>query len=298
MVTAKPFVKWAGGKRSLLAQLDDLLPENFKEQQNVTYVEPFVGGGAMLFHMLDNYRNIKRAVINDVNTDLIHCYQFIKNKPYELIERLDCIERNFKKYGPEKYEELYYYYREQFNDTIIQKDERAVLFILLNHTCFNGLFRVNSNGKFNVPFGKYSNIYLYDEKVILKDHRLLNSIDLVIRAPGDYRMVERNLRRYVNAFVYFDPPYRPLSETSSFRAYSNSPFGDIQQVELKEFCDKLSERGCQIMLSNSDSKTEDGNSYFEKLYEGYTFRRLYAPRYISASSEKRRKYAEVLIRNY
>jgi DNA adenine methylase len=297
-IPAKPFVKWAGGKGNLLQKLEALLPTDFDDLKNVTYIEPFVGGGAMLFHMLQRHKCITRAVINDINADLIRCYQLIANNPQILIDRLKNIENNYFSVDFPARKELFYAYRDQYNSEGIHPDERAALFIFLNHTCFNGLYRVNAAGKFNVPYGRYKKPVICNKEVIMADHRLLNSIELMIRQPGDYKLVRQNLSRNHPNFVYFDPPYRPLNDTSSFREYSNDPFDDIQQEELKEFCDRLSNKNCLIMLSNSDSKTENGDSYFEKLYQGYRFERIMAPRFINANGEKREKLAEVVIRNY
>lgn len=297
-VVAKPFVKWAGGKGNLLQKLEALLPTDFDDLESVTYIEPFVGGGAMLFHMLQRHKCIRRAVINDINADLIRCYQLIANSPQILIDRLKNIENNYYSMDFPARKELFYAYRDQYNSEGIHPDERAALFIFLNHTCFNGLYRVNAAGKFNVPYGRYKKPVICNKEVIMADHRLLNSVELIIRQPGDYKLVRQNLSRNHPNFVYFDPPYRPLNDTSSFREYSNNPFDDIQQEELKVFCDRLSNQNCLIMLSNSDSKTENGDSYFEKLYQGYRFERIMAPRFINANGEKREKLAEVVIRNY
>ena len=297
-VTAKPFVKWAGGKGNLLQKLEMLLPNDFDDLENVTYIEPFVGGGAMLFYMLRKHRCIRRAVINDINPDLIRCYQLIANDPQILIDRLKNIENNYFSVDFPARKELFYAYRAQYNSDGIHPDERAALFIFLNHTCFNGLYRVNTAGKFNVPYGRYRKPVICNEELIMEDHRLLNSIDLVIRQPGDYKLVRLNLSKNHPNFVYFDPPYRPLLGSSNFKSYSNSPFGDEQQVELKLFCDWLSQRNCQIMLSNSDSKDQNDVCYFEELYEGYYFRRILAPRFINADPEKRNELEEIVIRNY
>lgn len=296
MCKAKPFVKWAGGKGLLLPKLEELLPANFDELQNVTYVEPFVGGGAMLFHMLRTHKNITRAVINDINPDLIHCYELIVNNPYALIDRLKTLESHY--YHQKDRRTLYYECRERFNCDDISADERAALFIFLNHTCFNGLYRVNANGKFNVPHGRYVHPLICNEELIMKNHELLNSIDFVICTPGDYKQVLRRLSVNHPNFVYFDPPYRPLINESNFKEYSNVPFNDQQQEELKEFCDRLGARNCMVMVSNSDSLNLDGTSYFEQLYEGYDFQRILAPRFINADPAKRMKRTEVLIRNY
>ena len=297
-VVAKPFVKWAGGKGNLLQKLEALLPTDFDDLENVTYIEPFVGGGAMLFYMLQRHKCIRRAVINDINADLIRCYRLIANDPQILIDRLKNIENNYYSVDFPARKELFYAYRDQYNSEGIHADERAALFIFLNHTCFNGLYRVNTAGKFNVPYGRYKRPVICNEELIMADHRLLNSVELVIRQAGDYKFVRQNLSRNHSNFVYFDPPYRPLNDTSSFKEYSNDPFDDIQQEELKEFCDRLSNQNCLIMLSNSDSKTENGDSYFEELYQGYRFERIMAPRFINANGEKREKLTEVVISNY
>jgi DNA adenine methylase len=297
-VVAKPFVKWAGGKGNLLQKLEALLPTDFDDLEDVTYIEPFVGGGAMLFHMLQRHKCITRAVINDINADLIRCYQLIAKDPQTLIDRLKNIENNYFRVEFHARKELFYAYRDQYNSEGIHPDERAALFIFLNHTCFNGLYRVNAAGKFNVPYGRYKKPVICNEELIMADHRLLNSVELVIRQPGDYKLIRQNLSRNHVNFVYFDPPYRPLNATSSFKEYSNNPFEDRQQEELRHFCDKLSAQNCLILQSNSDSKTEDGNSYFEALYEGYDIQRILASRFINADPEKRKKLTEVVIRNY
>ena len=297
-VVAKPFVKWAGGKGNLLQKLEALLPTDFDDLENVTYIEPFVGGGAMLFHMLQRHKCIRRAVINDINADLIRSYKLIANDPQTLIERLKNIENNYYSVEFPARKELFYAYRDQYNSEGIHPDERAALFIFLNHTCFNGLYRVNAAGKFNVPYGRYKKPVICNEELIMADHHLLNSVELVIRQPGDYKLVRQNLSRNHPNFVYFDPPYRPLNATSSFKEYSNDPFEDRQQEELKQFCDRLSAHSCLIMQSNSDSKTEDGKSYFEALYEGYDIQRVLASRFINADPDKRKKLTEVVIRKY
>ena len=297
-IVAKPFVKWAGGKGNLLQKLEALLPTDFDDLENVTYIEPFVGGGAMLFHMLQHHKCITRAVINDINPDLIRCYQLIANDSQTLIERLKNIENNYYSVDFPARKELFYAYRDQYNSVGIHADERAALFIFLNHTCFNGLYRVNAAGKFNVPYGRYKKPVICNEKLIMADHRLLNSIELVIRQPGDYKLIRQNLSRNHPNFVYFDPPYRPLNATSSFKEYSNNPFEDRQQEELKHFCDRLSAQNCLIMQSNSDSKTENGESYFDALYDEYDIQRVLASRFINADPEKRKKLTEVVIRNY
>lgn len=294
---AKPFVKWAGGKKFILPTLEQNLPVGFGQLKNITYIEPFVGGGAMLFHMLNNYTNIKRVIINDINLDLINCYRMIKDEPQTLIDYLKEYEVLYYSGTIEERNIVYYSLREKYNEDDISSNERAALFIFLNKTCFNGLYRVNNSGKYNVPTGRYKHPLICDKETIMLDHQLLNSVEFHI-LNGDYKQVYKRLSNNHSNFVYLDPPYRPLSTTSYFKEYSNSPFGDTQQEELKQFCDKLTNKGCQFILSNSDSKNEDGSSYFEELYQGYNFSRIYAPRFINALPEKRVKLAEVLIKNY
>ena len=293
-IVAKPFVKWAGGKGNLLEKLEALLPANFDDLQNVTYIEPFVGGGAMLFHMLQQHKCIKRAVINDINPDLIRCYQLIAKTPQILIERLRVIENNYYCVDVSARKELYYAYRYQYNSKGLNLDERAALFVFLNHTCFNGLYRENASGDFNVPFGRYKKPKICNEDVIFAAHRVLSKIEIIC---GDYKKIISHLGRGYN-FVYLDPPYRPLQGSTNFKEYSRSRFGDKEQEELKVFCDRLSSRGCHIMMSNSDSTNDDGTSFFEQLYDGYTINKVFAPRFINAYAEKRKKQAEVIIKNY
>ncbi len=295
---AKPFVKWAGGKGNLLQKLEAMLPANFDDLENVTYIEPFVGGGAMLFFMLQHHKCIRRVVINDINSDLIRCYQLISNAPDLLIDRLKNLNNNYYSVDFPTRKELYYAYRDQYNSDGIHPDERAALFMFLNHTCFNGLYRENAAGKFNVPYGRYKKPVICNEDLIMADYRLLNSVELVIRKPGDYKLVSQNLSKSHTNFIYLDPPYRPLLGSDNFNQYSKSGFGDSEQEELKVFCDRLTQRGCLLMVSNSDSTNEDGSSYFEKLFDGYSFNRILAPRFINAYAEKREKQVEVLITNY
>ena len=293
-VIAKPFVKWAGGKRHLLKKLEALLPPNFDDFQNVTYIEPFVGGGAMLFHMLHHHKCINRAIINDINPVLIRCYQLIAQKPQILIERLSDIEKDYYFADELTRKHLYYAYRDQYNSKGINLDERAALFFFLNHTCFNGLYRENTSGEFNVPFGYYKKPTICNKDVILSAHRVLSKIEIFC---GDYKKVLSHIGKGCN-FIYLDPPYRPLLGSTNFKEYSKSGFGDKEQVELKTICDKLTLNNCHIMMSNSDSTNDDGTSFFEQLYKGYTIDKILAPRFINAYAEKREKQSEIIIRNY
>lgn len=292
---AKPFVKWAGGKGSLIKQLIECLPQNFDEQQNVTYIEPFVGGGAMLFYMLTHYSNIKRAIINDVNEDLINCYLLIKEDPTKLIVLLRSIKDEYYNLDTiEKKMRYYYRIRERYNNDELAIVERAAYFIFLNKTCFNGLYRVNTSGKFNVPFGKYERPNICDEELIMTDHKVLQKVDIY---SGRYKTITKHLDLGYN-FIYIDPPYRPLSGSACFIEYTHNIFNDTEQEKLKVFCDMLTQKGCKIMQSNSNSMDDDGVPYFAKLYNTYTINQILAHRFINAHAGKREKETELLIMNY
>ena len=296
---AKPFIKWAGGKGKLISQLEPLLPIGFSEQEDVCYIEPFVGGGAMLFHMLQNHSNIQRAIINDINKDLINCYRIIKNNPKELIQILNGLQTDYLSAANETKSIIYYEYRNEYNGKgkKLSNTERAALFIFLNKTCFNGLYRVNLKGEFNVPIGRYQNPLICNEDNIWAVHELLKDKNVTILC-GDYKETYEFVNDPEDTFFYFDPPYRPLLGETNFKDYNESPFGDAQQEELRDFCHQLTQDGIKWMQSNSDSRNEDGSSYFENLYEGDHFDILYAPRAINAFANGRGKLTESLIRNY
>ena len=293
-IPAKPFVKWAGGKGNLLTILESQLPADFDSQTKVTYIEPFVGGGAMLFHMLERHQNIRRVVINDINKDLIRCYQLIKEEPQTLIELLRPFEQRYYELDDEEREQYYYEIREKYNEDNLSENERAAYMIFLNITCFRGMYRENASGGYNVPFGHYSKPKICNIDVIMADHEALKKVDIYC---GDYKNVISHLGKGYN-FVYLDPPYRALEGSSNFNQYSRNGFSDKEQMELKDFCDRLTIKGCKVMLSNSYSTNDDGTSYFENLYSGYQADKIYASRYINAYVTKREKQAEILIKNY
>ena len=291
---AKPFVKWVGGKGQLLSQIDSALPKRLFMGKEVTYIEPFVGGGAMLFYMLEKFQNIKKAVINDINKDLIIAYKTVRDNPKELINRLKEIEIEYLALNEEKRKEYFLEKRDLYNTKQLPEIENASLFIFLNRTCFNGLYRVNSKGLFNVPFGKYANPKICDESTILKDSKLLQKVEIL---NSDFE----NTINYIdgNTFFYFDPPYRPLNVTSSFNSYSKESFNDDEQIRLKRFCDKITQKECFLMLSNSDCKSVNPlNVFFDDLYSKYKIERVWASRSVNANSEKRGKLTELLISNF
>lgn len=231
---AKPFVKWVGGKSQLIEQLEALLPADFDKWENVTYIEPFVGGGAMLFYMLQTHSNIESAVINDINSDLTTCYKVVKENPSALVSSLSEIQKEYYALkNEESRKDFFLQMRDRFNTKKLDEIENTTIFFFLNRTCFNGLYRVNKSGLFNVPFGKYERPTICDPTTIYADSELLQKVTIM---TGDF---EKTIEKIgVTNFFYFDPPYRPLSETSYFNDYSKEAFNDEPQIWLNHFCDK------------------------------------------------------------
>lgn len=285
-VKAKPFLKWAGGKTQLLPTIDSFLPDSFRREKDITYIEPFVGGGAMLFFMLQKYPNIKKAIINDINPHLVKTYTTIRDNPYSLIDTLTELQENFRTVGDfEAQKELYLNIRSRFNQESLTDIEESAYMIFLNRTCFNGLYRENSKGGFNVPFGRYSNPTICDESLILADSELLQKVEIL---NGDFARTGDYVDGYT--FFYFDPPYRPLDATSSFNSYVKEAFDDNEQIRLKVFYSSLSLEGCREMLSNSDCKGRNAEDvFFDELYKDFFIERVYAKRNINANASKRGK---------
>lgn len=295
MAKAKPFIKWVGGKGQLIEQLDAQLPADFGNWENVTYIEPFVGGGAMLFYMLQRYPNIKRAVINDINSDLTTCYATVRDNVEELIESLRNYEQLYLALETEEgRKEFYMAARHRYNEKNLDPIENTTLFFFLNRTCFNGLYRVNKKGLFNVPFGRYANPTICDPDTLRKDSELLQKVEIL---TGDFEHTFEYASN--NAFFYFDPPYRPLSDTSSFNDYAKEAFNDDAQIRLKEYCDRIHEAGYKFMLSNSDCKGKnEEDNFFDVLYGAYQIERVLASRSINSNPSKRGKLTEILVHNY
>ena len=293
-VYAKPFLKWVGGKGQLLSSIEKSLPREVFTLSDLTYIEPFVGGGAMLFWALTNIKSIKKAVINDINPDLTNAYLTVRDNVDELIAELKHTQDEYYSLkAEEKRKEFFLAKRERFNIELLGKVENTALFIFLNRTCFNGLFRVNSKGSFNVPFGKYTNPTICDENTLLADSELLQKVEIL---TGDFEQTFSYGTE--NTLFYFDPPYKPLSQTSSFNSYSKEEFGDSEQIRLKRFCDKLNDKGYWWILSNSDVKSKDPeNDFFDSLYSSYQIERVWASRSVNANPEKRGKLTELLITN-
>lgn len=292
---AKPFIKWVGGKTQLLEQLDAQLPAGFSNWKDVTYIEPFVGGGAMLFYMLQQYPNIRHAVINDVNPDLTTCYQVVRDNPEELIVSLMDIQNVYNEIRTEEgRKEFFLAVRERYNEKNLEPLENTTNFFFLNRTCFNGLYRVNKKGLFNVPFGKYTNPQICDPSTIRKDSELLQQVEIL---TGDFEATFEHA--HGKTLFYFDPPYRPLSDTSSFNDYAKEAFNDDAQIRLKEYCDRINDAGYYFMLSNSDCKGKnEEDNFFDVLYGAYHIERVWASRNINANASKRGKLTEILAHNY
>lgn len=269
-----PFVKWVGGKRQLLNEIEKHIPEQFSR-----YYEPFVGGGAVLFHVQP-----KNAVINDSNKELVNLYNVIKESPEELIEDL-------KKH---KNEEKYFYEvrgidREKEKYFELSNIQRASRIIFLNKTCYNGLFRVNSSGEFNSPFGRYKNPNIVNDITIRAVGNYLKNTNIQI-LNTDYEESLSKIRK--GAFVYFDPPYDPISDSSSFTGYTKNGFDKTEQERLKKMCDKLNDKGINFLLSNSSTE------FIRDLYKNYNMFSIKAKRTINSKGDGRGEITEVLVKNY
>lgn len=277
-VTPKPFVKWAGGKRQLIPILNENLPKSFG-----TYFEPFLGGGALLFHMLTE-RNGQKCSISDLNSDLVLAYTTIRDRVDSLITSLKNHEKNYQKDS----QSYYYSVRENNPRSQIEKTSRL---LFLNRTCFNGLYRVNRKGKFNVPLGKYTNPNIVNEENLRSVSNILQASRVSIECR-DFEAVLRTAKK--GDLVYFDPPYQPVSETANFTSYTNKSFSYDDLNRLVDLCINLDEKGCKVLLSNSDSK--EVSDLFSK--KPWNVSRIQANRSINSNSKKRTGHFELLIKNY
>jgi len=278
LVTPKPFVKWAGGKRQLIPILNENLPKTFG-----TYFEPFLGGGALLFNMLTE-RNDQKCSISDLNSDLVLSYTAIRDKIDDLIISLKNHEKNYQKNS----KEYYYSIRESNPRSEIEKTSRL---IFLNRTCFNGLYRVNSKGKFNVPLGKYTNPNIVNEENLRSVSNILRSSRVSIKCR-DFEAILRDAKK--NDLVYFDPPYQPVSDTANFTSYTNKDFTYDDLNRLVELCMKLDSKGCKVLLSNSNSQ-EVTDMFATNPWKIF---KIKANRSINSNSKKRTGHFELLIKNY
>ncbi|MBQ9730116.1 MAG: Dam family site-specific DNA-(adenine-N6)-methyltransferase [Clostridia bacterium] len=290
-----PFVKWAGGKSQVLETLQKNLPQGLGESVD-KYAEPFVGGGALLFALLGQY-HFKEVYVNDNNKELMNAYETIKTAPEKLILKLKEMQEDYNGLNEEGQQAYYYDMREEFNQISLSEKtavKKAALFLFLNKTCFNGLYRVNKSGKFNVPAGKYKNPLICDEENIRKISAAIQNV--TVRACH-YTDVLNFADE--NTFVYFDPPYRPLSKTSGFTAYGDDGFTDKDQKELADLYKTLAGKGVKVMLSNSDPKNiDETDNFFDELYADFTIQRIHAVRMINSDAKKRGNLTELLITNY
>jgi len=278
LVTPKPFVKWAGGKRQFIPILHQNLPEAFG-----TYYEPFLGGGALLFHILTD-KNGQKCSISDLNSDLVLAYTTIRDRIDALISSLKNHEKNYQKDS----KSYYYSVRESNPRNEVEKTSRL---IFLNRTCFNGLYRVNSKGKFNVPLGKYTNPNIVNEENIRAVSSILQTNRISIKCR-DFESVLRDAKK--GDLVYFDPPYQPVSSTANFTSYTTKDFTYDDLTRLAELCLKLDSKECHVLLSNSDSK--EVSDIFAK--KPWKITRIEANRSINSNSKKRTGHFELLIKNY
>lgn len=291
--SAKPFIKWVGGKTQLLDEVRKSLPSNLKDMKDVTYVEPFVGGGAVLFWILQEYPNISRAVINDINAELICTYRAIRNNVDDLILQLSSIQSEYIALDTEARKDYYLEKRALFNSRNISEVETAALFIFLNRTCFNGLYRVNSKGAFNVPHGKYANPKICDEQTLRADSALLQRVEILC---GDFE--QTGAYKGQNTIFYFDPPYRPLTETSAFTSYAKDGFDDNEQRRLGRFIEDIANNGSCFVASNSDPKNVNPDeNFFDALYHKFTIKRVSAARMINSKSDGRGPISEIMVTN-
>ena len=295
---AQPFLKWAGGKRQLMKEIETRLPKNLESYN--TYVEPFIGGGAVLFHLLEKY-DFENVHISDLNPELILCYEMLKLDAKSVIKNLDKLIEAY----PEEIEdrkEVYYKIRTDWNEDVgninslskSKKIKRVSQMLFLNRTCFNGLFRVNRKGEFNVPIGNYKKPSFPKAENLLAVQKALENVNIHLSSF-------ENCESWINdsTFIYFDPPYRPLSETSHFVSYSKGEFDDEDQKKLAETFRSLDKKNVKLLLSNSDPKnTVADDEFFDDLYSEFNIQRVSANRAINSNPSRRGNITELLISNY
>lgn len=293
----KPFIKWAGGKSQLLSDIRRRYP--FEMGVSITkYCEPFIGGGAVFFDIVANF-NMQEILINDINVELINTYTQIKEHIDELIPKLQMLQDVFGSMNSDERKRMYYEKRDYFNfiktkGSEADNVEKAAIFIFLNKTCFNGLYRVNKKGLFNVPMGSYKHPIICDEGNLKNISKLLEKVTIKC---GDYKDCLTFID--INTFVYIDPPYRPLTETAKFTAYCEMQFNDNQQILLGQFVDKVNDIGAKVVISNSDPKNSDEqDDFFDVLYKSYCIERISANRRINCNGGGRGTVSELLISNY
>jgi len=287
---AKPFLKWAGGKTQLLDEIDIRLPKKEIESGHIdTYIEPFVGGGALFFHIAQKYPQFQRFFLFDINHDLVNCYNAIKRNVASIIADLHKLENRYLRSNEKARHDMFYRIRDEFNI-----DRLPAKLIFLNKTCFNGLFRVNKNNEFNVPFGGYKNPTICDEENLYAVSAIVQNAEII---SADFEKSEQYTNKH--CFVYLDPPYRPISRTSSFTSYAKGDFAESDQIRLAGYCKRIHKRGVKFLLSNSDPKNENPTDlFFEKHYGEFKIERAKASRAINCVGAKRGAVNELLVTNY
>ncbi|HOQ05779.1 MAG TPA: DNA adenine methylase [Anaerohalosphaeraceae bacterium] len=293
---AKPFLKWAGGKGQLLDEIGTWLPAEMKYGKVKTYVEPFVGGGAVFFYIAQRYEGIEHFILNDVNEDLIQCYKMVQSRVNDLIKILKEYQKKYTSLSEEKRKDFYLQVRKEFNKekTAGFSERTAAQLIFLNRTCFNGLYRVNRKGFFNVPFGRYKNPAICQEDNLKAASALLQKAVLLC---GDFEECRRFTDKGV--FYYLDPPYRPISRTAAFTSYAKDDFSEEDQIRLAFFCRQIHQKGAKFLLSNSDPKNENPHDhFFEDHYSDFSIERVKAARAINCKGDKRGQINEIIVTNY
>lgn len=302
-IAVKPFLKWAGGKSQLLEELIRHLPPYLRGSPIIdSYIEPFVGGGALFFYLKSRY-TIKHSFLFDINRELVVGYKVVKNDHEKLINLLQKIESEYLSKTDDERKEYYYRVRSTYNMQMEDFDygnytiswvERAAYLIFLNKTCYNGLFRQNKRGEFNVPFGRYKNPTICERDTLIKAHIALADTEIFC---ADFTAAGGYIKK--GSLVYLDPPYLPISRTSSFTSYSKENFAEKDQIRLAKFFENMDKKGAYLMLSNSDPKNEDpSNDFFDKLYKKYFIDRVQANRAINCKGNKRGLINELIITNY
>jgi DNA adenine methylase len=302
LLAARPFLKWAGGKGQLLPQLAAHFPPGLASGEIRRYVEPFVGSGAVFLHVVQNFA-IEQVLLSDLNPELILLYHTIQQNVEGVVASLEQLQATYLQLDEAGRQAFYYQQRSRYNADRLQFDfercspawvGRTTQALFLNRTGYNGLFRVNRRGEFNVPFGRYKNPRLVDPDNLRAVARLLQGVRLEY---GDFELVEQFVDGHT--FVYFDPPYRPLSRTASFTHYARQAFGDDQQLRLAAFYRALVARGAWLMLSNSDPQDlHPGDDFFQRAFAGFRIERLRASRNINSNPQRRGPVSELLILNY
>ena len=292
-VPAAPILKWAGGKTQIISELSSRFPKKVFTGEITSYLEPFIGGGAVFFHVMQHLP-MKSAVIADLNPDLILLYQVVRSDLASLSAELQSLADQYHMLPADAKEEWYYQKRNDFNQVKMSQVSRAAHLVLLNRLCFNGLYRVNQNGMFNVPFGKYKSPKIYDPDNLSAVSSLLSEVTIL---HGDFEQTINYVSK--DTFVYCDPPYRPLNRTAFFTQYSKDGFSDAEQLRLHAFFQECDKRGAHIMLSNSDPTNLDPtDSFFDSLYAEYYIERVPAKRSINSAGNKRGFVNELIITNY